>query len=54
MKWEYLDEVAALVIIVGCIVLIACHIDGEVKSILAGAAAWAFKGGYDRVSKKGG
>lgn len=54
MKWEYIDEVAALVIIVGCIVLIACRIDGEVKSILAMAAAWAFKRGFDRVKKKGG
>mgnify|MGYP001605017790 CR=1 FL=1 len=54
MKWEYLDELAALVLIVGCIVLLAFRIDGEVKSILAMAAAWAFKGGYDRTFKKGG
>lgn len=54
MKWEYIDELAALVLIVGCLILIACRIDGEVKSILALAAGWAFKGGYDRTVKKGG
>lgn len=51
--WKYLDEVAALVIIIGCLVLIALHIDTEVKSILALAAGWAFGGGYARLRGKG-
>lgn len=54
MKWEYIDEVAALVLIIGCIILLATGIDGEVKSILAMAAAWAFKGGFDRTKKRRG
>ena len=54
MKWEYIDEVAALVIIVGCILMMCLGVDHEVKSILALAAGWAFGGGYARVTKKGG
>ena len=52
MKWEYIDEVAALVIIVGCIVLRALKIDGEIDKILWLAAGWAFGGGFARVVKK--
>ena len=53
MKWEYLDEVSALVIIIGSIVLRALGIDGEVDKILWLAAGWAFGGGYARVVKRG-
>ncbi len=41
MKWTP-DLIIALVLVVGCIILIALHIDGEVKSILTMAAGWAF------------
>lgn len=41
MKWTP-DTVIALVLIVGCLVLLALKIDGEVKSILSIAAGWAF------------
>jgi len=41
MKWTP-DLVIALVLIVGCLVLITCRIDGEVKSILTMAAGWCF------------
>jgi hypothetical protein len=54
MKWEYIDEVSALVIIIGCIVLRSLGIDGEINNILWMAAGWAFGGGYARVAKKGG
>ena len=54
MKWEYIDEVSALVIIVGCLILRALGIDGEINNILWLAAGWAFGGGYARVTKKGG
>jgi hypothetical protein len=40
--WKYLDEVIALVIVIGCLILIGLGIDNEVKSILALAAGWAF------------
>jgi len=36
-------DIAAYLVIVGCIALMACRIDGEVKSILAMAAGWAFR-----------
>ncbi len=41
MKWTP-DLVIALVLIVGCLVLVCFKIDGEVKSILTMAAGWAF------------
>jgi hypothetical protein len=40
--WEYLDEVLAVVIVVGCLVLMGLHIDSDVKAILSMAAAWVF------------
>ena len=49
--WKYLDEVTALIIVVGCILLIALGIDSEVKSILALAAGWAFGSRYVKITK---
>lgn len=54
MKWTP-DLVIALVIIVGCFILIALDIDSEVKSILTMAAGWAFGSQYQaRKIPKGG
>jgi len=39
---EYIDEMLAVIIVIGCIVLMLCHIDGEVKSILTIATGWVF------------
>ena len=54
MKWTP-DLVIALILIVGCLILIAFKIDSEVKSILTVAAGWAFGSQYQarRVSKGG-
>jgi len=42
MKWTP-DLLIALIIVVGCIALIANGIDGEVKVALGMAAGWAFR-----------
>ncbi|MBA7583498.1 hypothetical protein ES708_25443 [subsurface metagenome] len=39
---EYIDEIIALILVVGCLLLIGFGIDGEVKSILVGAGGWVF------------
>lgn len=55
--WQYLDELAAVILLIGCICLIALSIDGEVKSILTMAAVWTFGRGYQIArskTKKGG
>lgn len=41
MKWTP-DLIIALVLIVGCLVLVFTGIDGEVKSILTLSAGWVF------------
>jgi len=41
MKWTP-DLIIAMVLIVGCLVLVFTGIDGEVKSILTLSAGWAF------------
>ena len=46
-KW--LDEVAAIILIIGCLVLLGLGVDGEVKSILVMAAGWAFGSGYMKM-----
>lgn len=54
MKWTP-DTIIALVIVVGCILLIAFRIDGEVKSILTVAAGYIFGSQYQmRKQQKGG
>jgi len=54
MKWTP-DMIIAIILVLGSIALIACHIDGEVKSILTIAAGWAFGAGYQqRRAGKGG
>lgn len=54
MKWTP-DLIIALVLIVGCLILIAFRIDSEVKSILTVAAGWAFGSQYQvrKISKGG-
>ncbi|MBA7560973.1 hypothetical protein ES708_02607 [subsurface metagenome] len=54
MKWTP-DLIIALILVVGCLGLIAFGIDGEVKSILTIAAGWAFGSQYQarRISKGG-
>lgn len=50
MKIEF-DQIIALVLIVGALVLIFTGIDGEVKSVLTLAAGWAFGSGYQARRK---
>lgn len=53
MKWTP-DLIIAIVIVVGCLVLIGLKIDSEVKSILTVAAGWIFGSQYQvRKIKKG-
>ena len=50
-KWTP-DKITAMILVIGCLLLIAFHIDSEVKSILTMAAGWLFGSAYmDR--KKG-
>ena len=53
MKWTP-DTVIALVLVVGCITLMALGINSEVKSILAIAAGWAFGAQYQARKPRGG
>jgi len=54
MKWTP-DTIIALILVVGCILLIAFRIDSEVKSILTVAAGWLFGSQYQmRKLDKGG
>lgn len=52
MKWTP-DKVTALILIVGCLVLIFTGRDSEVKSILTVAAGWLFGTGYAEIKKGG-
>ena len=45
MKWTP-DLIIALVLIVGCLALLFCGIDGEVKSVITLAAGWTFGSQY--------
>ena len=54
MKWTP-DLIIAIILIIGCLGLIATGIDSEVKSILTVAAGWVFGTQYqERRKKKGG
>lgn len=43
MKSKLIDLIIPLVLIIGSMVLLVMGIDGEVKTILALGAGWAFK-----------
>lgn len=45
MKWTP-DTVIGMVIVIGCLILLALRIDSEVKSVLAMAAGWCFGAQY--------
>lgn len=54
MKWTP-DLVIAVILVVGCLVLLGLGVDTEVKSILALAGGWAFGSQYQvRRMPKGG
>jgi len=40
--WEYIDELLAVLIVIGCFILIGMGIDGEMKTILGVASTWVF------------
>lgn len=52
-KWSP-DSVVAVILVVGCLVLLGLGIDGEVKGILCLAGGWAFGKGYINIRKPGG
>ena len=52
MNWTP-DKVTALILIVGCLVLIFTGRNSEVKSILTIAAGWLFGTGYLEMKKGG-
>jgi hypothetical protein len=54
MKWTP-DLIIAVVLVLGCLILMGLRIDGEVKSILTMAAGWVFGSQYTaRKAAKGG
>jgi hypothetical protein len=48
MKKKLMDLIIPGILILGCLILILAHIDGEVKSVLLMASAWAFRGSLSR------
>jgi hypothetical protein len=46
---DHIDDIAAVILMVSCLLLIGFGIDGEVKSLLAIATGWLF--GEKFVSK---
>lgn len=48
-----IDRVAALVLIIGCLILVGFGIDGEVKSILTMAGVYLFITAWQEKRTKG-
>ena len=51
MKWTP-DKITAMVLVVGCLLLVFTGIDGEVKSILTLSAGWLFGAAYIERRKR--
>ena len=51
MKWTP-DKITALILVVGCLILIFTARDSEVKSILTLAAGWLFGSTYIEKRRK--
>ena len=52
MKWTP-DKITAMVLVVGCLILILTGKDSEVKSILTVAAGWLFGSSYIEIKRGG-
>jgi hypothetical protein len=50
---KYLDDIAPIVVFLGCLVLLCLGIDGEVKGIMAVAAGWICGKGYGKMVNGG-
>jgi len=48
------EDICAVIIVLGCIVLLVIGIDGEIKGILGVAAGWIFGKGFMEIKNKGG
>ena len=51
MKWTP-DKITAMILVIGCLVLIFTGKDSEVKSILTVAAGWLFGSTYAERKKR--
>jgi len=51
MSWTP-DKLCAIILIVGCLLLVAFHIDSEVKSILTISAGYLFGTGFSEIRAK--
>lgn len=51
MKWSP-DKITAMILVIGCLVLIFTGKDSEVKSILTVAAGWLFGSAYMERKKR--
>jgi len=51
MKWSP-DKITAMVLVIGCLILIFTGKDSEVKSILTIAAGWLFGSAYIEKKKR--
>jgi len=48
MKSKLIDLIIPGMLILGCLTLMICGIDGEVKTVLLMAAGWAFRAGTQK------
>lgn len=46
---NYIDRITALILIVGCLILISCGIDSEMKSVLTMASGWLFGSSFVKL-----
>lgn len=52
MFWSHIDDICALLIIVGCFIAIYCGIDSQAWALLGAAGAWVFRSGLETRHKR--
>lgn len=51
IPWEHIDDVAALVIIIGCFIAVFALREPQAWALLGAAAAWCFRSGVEQRAK---
>jgi len=49
--WHHIDDITALIVVIGCFIAIFCHIDSQAWALLGAAAAWCFRSGMETRNK---
>jgi len=52
MFWRHIDDIIALVVVVGCFIAIFRCADGEAWALLGAAVTWCLRSGVEKIKRE--